>query len=438
MKTCHLTSKYEDKRHELCAPVRPKEKGALIHVDPQDRHQLIRGFGGAFTEAATYTLSRMPKHLRAEVLQACFDPKVGLRYNLGRVHIQSCDFALENYTYMDEGDTTLSSFSIDREKRYVIPAIKDAENIRGGPIDLLASPWSPPGWMKTTGRMNGGGKLLEEYRDLWAQCFVKFLDAYKKEGLSVFAVTVQNEPEATQTWDSCLYTGEEERIFVRDHLGPALAASEHEDTGIIIWDHNRDKIVERAKAVLEDAAAANHVMGVGVHWYVSEEFANLSQVHTMYPDKPIFFTEGCIEGGPRIESFETGEHYCRNMIGDFSNYCTAYIDWNLVLDEKGGPNHVGNYCDAPIIADTKEKKLHYNSSYHAIKHFSHHVDVGARRIGSTSDNKTIGHVAFLNPDGTIVVILQNETESDAPIRIRVGENEESLVVKRRSIVTLTF
>ncbi len=428
------TSLYEGKRLEKVERT-TKQAHSRLFVNSEKRLQSIKGFGGAFTEAAAYTLSQMPSALRQEVLNAYFNPTEGLNYSLGRVHINSCDFALENYTYVDEGDTSLTSFDIKREKQWVIPMIKDAEKIRGDKIELLASPWSPPAWMKTTKTMNNGGRLLPEYRDVWAKYYAKFIDAYQAENLNIFAVSVQNEPAAVQTWDSCEYTAEEERDFVKDHLGPTLKET-HPDVGIIIWDHNRDIIVERATTVLEDPDANAYVWGTGLHWYVSEAFENLSVVHERFPDKHILFTEGCIEGGVQLGSFQTGERYARNMIGDIANYCEGYIDWNLVLNEQGGPNHVGNYCDAPIIADTNTKQLHYNSSYYAIGHFSKYVMPGASRIESLNEGDAVHHVCFVNPDGSIVMVAQNESEDDQHISLNVDEQEQNFVLKKRSIATI--
>ncbi len=432
------TSLYEGTQHETVQR-NTNSTNSVLTVNPRKPFQTMIGFGGAFTEATAYTLSKMPSHLRDEVLHAYFDPKNGLNYNLGRVHINSCDFALENYDYVEELDVSLESFDISREKRFVIPMIKDAEKIRGEKIELLASPWSPPYWMKSNKMMNHGGKLLAEYRDVWARYYVKFIEAYNKENLHVFAVSVQNEPAAVQTWDSCEYTAEEERDFVKNHLGPTIEKSPFSNVGIIIWDHNRDVLVERATTVLKDPEANQYVWGTGIHWYVSEAFENLSILHDQFPDKHILFTEGTIEGGVQPGSFKTGERYARNMIGDISNYCEGYIDWNLVLDEKGGPNHVGNYCDAPIIADTQTKTLRYNSSFYAIAHFSKHIKVGAKRIESTVDNENLTHVAFENPDKSLVLVVQNETENDETLKV-IAPNEESYkcIIKKRSISTIIF
>ncbi len=437
MITHHMTSKHSGRRHEI-VNLETNASDGTITLNPKRTYQTMFGFGGAFTESAAYTLSQMPEDKRTEVLKAYYDPVEGLNYSLGRVHINSCDFSLENYSYVDEYDTSLNSFDISREHRLVIPMIKDAEAIRGEKISLLASPWSPPAWMKTNKEMNNGGKLLAEYRQTWADYYVKFIEKFKEADLSIFAVSVQNEPAAKQTWDSCLYSDEEERDFVKHHLGPTLERSPHASVGIIVWDHNRDMLIPRAETIYGDEEAKRHVWGTGIHWYVSEAFENLSTVHEMAPDKHILFTEGCVEGGVQLQVFENGERYARNMIGDISNHCEGYLDWNLVLNEFGGPNHVGNYCDAPIIADTKEKKLHYNVSYYAIAHFSKHVLPGAKRIDCESANTEVGHVAFMNPDGSLAVVVQNETETDESLTFKFNDQSYTCPIERRSISTITI
>jgi glucosylceramidase len=406
-----------------------------IQVDKNKRFQTILGFGGAFTEAAAYTLSRMSEANQQEILRAYFDKNEGLGYNIGRVAIHSCDFALENYTYIEDGDTTLSTFDIARERRWVIPMIQEAERIAGQPIQLLASPWSPPAWMKTNNDMNHGGKLKPEYRDVWARYYVKFLDALKAEGLTPFAITVQNEPAAVQIWDSCIYTAEEERDFIKHHLGPVMK-DHHPDIHIVIWDHNRDILVERGDTVLQDEEARAYVWGTGLHWYVSEAFENLTTLHNLHPDKHLIFTEGCIEGGVHLGAWHTGERYARNMIGDFRNYNEGYLDWNLVLDETGGPNHVGNFCDAPIICDTTTDTIHYESSYYYIGHFSRHIQVGAIRTESIGQSDTLQHVSFLNPDGSEVLVVLNETDETKHLHVRFTDEDAVIVLEPHSISTL--
>ncbi|MFH5881045.1 glycoside hydrolase family 30 protein [Liberiplasma polymorphum] len=429
------TSKYGGYSHKLVKNINEKPEFNL-QMNSEKTYQSVVGFGGAFTEASAYTLSKMSKENRDKVLDLYFNSETGLRYNLGRVAIHSCDFALENYTYVEENDVELKTFNIERDFKWVIPMIKDAEMIRNASIEILASPWSPPAWMKTNNEMNHGGSLKPEFFQPWANYYIKFINAYENAGINIFGLTVQNEPAAKQVWDSCIYTAEEERDFVKNYLGPTLHKSGHEDKKLIIWDHNRDILVERASTVLSDIEASKYVWGTGVHWYVSEAFENLTKVKELFPDKHLLFTEGCIEGGVRLGSFETGERYARNMIGDFSNFLEGFIDWNLVLNEIGGPNHVGNYCDAPIICDTKNDVVHVNSTYYAIGHFSKYVDVGALRIDTDLDHAHIKQVAFKNPNGSIIMIFQNESEKDAIIAIPYKNDKQSVKISRRSLSTI--
>ncbi len=326
-------------------------------------------------DAATFF--KMDSEAQSAILKAYFDPQDGLGYTLCRTHINSCDFSLGNYAYDEvDGDVDLAHFSIERDHRTLIPLIRAALQVAGGPIKLFASPWSPPAWMKTNGQMNFGGKLKPEYRAAWALYYARYVRAYAEEGIPIWGVSVQNEPEATQTWDSCLYTGEEERDFVRDFLGPMLKAQGLGHLRVIIWDHNRDRMYERAKAVLDDPHAAQYVWGTGFHWYVGDNFDNVQRVHDAFPDKALLFTEGCQEGGPHLNDWSVAERYARSIINDLNRWTVGWVDWNLVLDEQGGPNHVGNYCSAPIIADTQVCSLAgvtFNPSYYAIGHFARFI-----------------------------------------------------------------
>lgn len=269
-----------------------------VSVNTERRFQLIEGFGGAFTEAAAVNWLALGERRRQELLEAYFDTGRGHGYSLCRVHMGSCDFALGNYAHVEmPGDMALASFSIARDRQALLPFIKAAQRAAGRPVKLLASPWSPPAWMKTSGRMNGGGALRPECRGAWARCYARFIEAYEAEGVPIWGVSVQNEPAATQSWDSCIYTAEEERDFVRDFLGPELEASGLGHVRIVIWDHNRDLMVERARAVYSDPDAARYVWGTGFHWYGEDCFDHVQQVHDAWPAKQLLFTEGCQEGG---------------------------------------------------------------------------------------------------------------------------------------------
>jgi glucosylceramidase len=413
-----------------------------ILVDAGKRFQVIEGFGGAFTEAAASTFFKMDSEAQSAILKAYFDPIDGLGYTLCRTHINSCDFSLGNYAYVEQDDDQeLKSFSIERDRRTLLPLIRAAMQVAGGPIKLFASPWSPPAWMKTTGMMNYGGKLKPEYREAWARYYARFVQAYAEEGIHIWGLTVQNEPEATQTWDSCIYTGEEERDFVRDYLGPILRKEGLGHLRLMIWDHNRDRMYERAKVVYDDPEAAQYVWGLGFHWYMGDYFDNVQRVHDAYPDKALLFTEGCLEGGIHLGEWTAGERYARSIINDLNRWTVGWVDWNLVLDEIGGPNHVGNYCSAPIIADTRVCDLsgvHYMNSYYYIGQIAKYIRPGAERIICAPTLDDLEATAFRNPDGKIAVVVMNRTEKPHAFALKYERQAAMAQAPARSISTFLF
>jgi glucosylceramidase len=412
----------------------------IIKIDEGQEYQVMEGFGGAFTEAAADTFYKMSSQKRKEILEAYFCPEKGLNYSLCRTHINSCDFSLGNYSYDEtEGDADLKHFNIERDHIRLIPMIKEAMNVKGSKIKFLASPWSPPYWMKTNGEMNHGGKLKEEYRESWARYFAKYIKAYRNEGIDIWGISVQNEPDAVQTWDSCIYSHEEERDFVRDYLGPIMAKEALGDINIIVWDHNTDLVYERAKVILEDEECAKYVWGVGFHWYSGDQYENLAKTHTTFPSKKLLFTEGCQEGGLHLDSWGVGERYGHNMINDFNNWTVGWIDWNMVLNQTGGPNHVGNYCDAPIIANTGTDQLYYENSYYYIGHFSRYIEPGATRIGCSCNGcDQLETTAFKNPDGSLVVVVMNSNDHEVGYTISIGDKGANIKALAHSILTLKY
>ena len=406
----------------------------LISVYPNIQYQTITGFGGAFTEAAAVTLNKLSLENQEKILKLYFDPQEGIGYNFGRVAINSCDFSLENYTYVTEGDQTLESFDIERDKQAVIPMIKGA--LKYNEIDIFASPWSPPAYMKTTNQMNNGGKLKKEYYELWSEYYVKFIQAYQSNGIEIKTITVQNEPFKPHRWESCPYTAEEERDFVKYHLGKKM-----QDLGvdILFWDHNKERVVDRAITMFSDEQTKNYIRGIAFHWYSGDYFEELEMFHKLYPDKDLIFSEGCYEYSRGVsDARKVGEMYAHDMIGNFNNYCNAFCDWNLLLNEQGGPNHVGNYCDAPIMADTANDTFEVHTSYYYIGHFSKYVQKGARRIGSSKFGTNIETVSFQNPNGSVVSIVLNRTSEDISFTFKIGENMIECIAQEHSIATYIF
>jgi glucosylceramidase len=436
---CYLTARDSGARLTEQAPLRPDagEPGLpALRVTTDQLFQAIEGFGGAFTEAAAVTWLALGAVRRDEVLRSYFDRDAGHGYSLCRVHMGSCDFALGNYAHAETpDDLALAGFSIARDRQALLPFIQAAQRAAGEPLKLLASPWSPPAWMKTTGRMNGGGSLRPEYRGTWARCYARFIAAYAAEGVPIWGVSVQNEPLATQTWDSCIYTAEEERDFVRDHLGPELEAAGLGDVRIVVWDHNRDLMVERANVVYSDPAAARYVWGTGFHWYGEDHFDHVQQVHDAWPDKQLLFTEGCQEGGPHHGSWELGERYARSLINDLNRWTVGWIDWNLLLDDRGGPNHVGNFCSAPILVDPATGTVAPQSSYYYLGHFARFIKPGARRVPCAADRPALEATSFLNPDGSVAVVVMNRTERAQRFALNIGERRAVTELPPRSIAS---
>lgn len=382
-----------------------------LTVDVQSRYQQHLGMGGSLTEAAAYTIMENHDDKLIQTLINAYFSVDGLGYNWTRMHMNSSDFSLGNYTYVAHQDTTLATFSIARERWYVLPMLKKI--LKAQPkLNILISPWSPPGWMKDNGQMNHGGSLLPQYASLWAQYYVKFIQALQQEGIEPWGVTVQNEPAAKQVWDSCLYSPTQERDFIKHHLGPALTQAFGDKIKLLVWDHNRDIMLERVTPIYEDLEASKYVWGTGFHWYGPELFEEVGKTKAKFPEKHLLFTEGCIEGGPRPGDWATGERYARNIIGDFLQGNEGFIDWNLVLNEQGGPNHVGNYCDAPILFDRRQQTIIYNSSYFVIGHFSKFITPGSIRIALTSPlPQGVSGVSYLRPDGHLVIVLLNTLET---------------------------
>jgi glucosylceramidase len=436
-----LSSRYSGARlteqEQLTQTYDQEASGSRIWLDSRSRFQTIQGFGGAFTEAAATTWLKLDEQQKNQVVQDYFHPTLGHGYTFCRVHMGSCDFSLSNYSHVEEfQDEQLRNFSIERDLQALIPFIKAAQKVARQPIKLLASPWSPPAWMKSSGKMNNGGKLKPEFAALWARCFVLFIEAYARQGIPIWGVTVQNEPQATQRWDSCIYTAQEERDFIRDHLGPALENAGLENVRIVAWDHNRDEMVERASVIFNDIEAAKYVWGTGFHWYVENHFDHVQQVHDAWPDKFLLFTEGCQEGGPHLDDYSVGERYGHSIINDLNHWTVGWIDWNLLLDETGGPNHVGNLCSAPLIALTTENRVLKQHSFDYLGHFSRFIRDGAERILCAANREVLECCAFINSDSSVVLVVMNRSEEQRSFQIQLQARIWLAEIPARAILTI--
>jgi len=427
-------------------PSEPTSEGKVyVFVDAKKTFQPFIGIGGALTDAAAETFAKLPAARQDELIAAYYSADKGIGYTLARTNIHSCDFSSESYTYVTEGDKDLTSFSIAHDLRYRIPLIKRAMAATGNRLKLFASPWSPPAYMKDNNDMLHGGHLRPEFYRAWALYYTKFIKSYRQAGVPIWGITVQNEPMATQTWESCVYQATDERDFVKNYLGPAMVEQGLRDVNVMVWDHNRDLILQRAQTILDDPAAAKYVWGVAFHWYEdwsggTQMYDNVALVHQLYPTKHLLFTEGTPANfdSTAYGRWSLGEAYGRSMIHDFNSGTEGWTDWNILLDERGGPNHVGNFCFAPIHADTRTGTLIYTNSYYYIGHFSKFIRPGARRIVASPSRSMLLTTGFVNDDGTVIVVVMNPTAQGGPYNLTVGGASVEITTRPHSIQTVVF
>jgi glucosylceramidase len=318
----------------------------------------------------------------------------------------------------------------------MFPLLEDAQRMCQSQIEIMLSPWSPPAFMKINGERNHGGKLKEEYQAAWAEYICRYIKEFNRRGYKVTRMSLQNEPKAVQTWDSCVYTAKEEKAFLRDFMYPALCNNDLSEIEIFIWDHNKERVFDRACTIIDEDT--NHmVAGIAFHWYSGDHFEALGLVKEKFPDKKLILSEACIEYCKYSSDnfLENAQKYAHDMIGNLNQGMTAFYDWNLFLDEQGGPNHVKNYCDAPYMFDTKEKKLLERNTLAYIRHFSHFIHPQAVRIAHTRYTDKLEVTAFKNLDGTIAIVLLNKEKEEREAFIRMEGHGVKVLIAPSSIAT---
>lgn len=421
----------------------PLETEICVFVAPKKTFQSVMGIGGAITDASAEVFAKLSADKQKEFVDAYYSVDKGIGYSLIRTNIHSCDFSTGSYTYIKEGDKELKSFNIDHDRKFRLPLIKKALATAGN-VPFYVSPWSPPAFMKDNKNMLRGGKLLPEFRQAWANYYVKYIQALEKEGIPVWGLSIQNEPMAVQTWESCIFTAEEERDFLKNHLGPTIR-KELGDKKIIVWDHNRDLMNQRANVIFDDPEASKYAWGMGFHWYETWTggkplFENVQKVAEAYPDKKLIFTEGCVEkfDAKKYQHWPNGERYGQQMIHDFNNNTVAWTDWNILLDEKGGPNHVGNFCFAPIHVDTKSGEIIYTPSYYYIGHFSKFVRPEAKRVSTVVSRSSLISTTFVNKDGKMATVVMNQSDEKVTYNLFVETSKTTVEIPAHAIQTIVY
>jgi glucosylceramidase len=443
--------------------------GDTLILKPEKKYQTITGFGGAFTESTAHLLNQLSDEKRQAVLEAYFGED-GARYSLTRTHMNSCDFSLNSYSYAPvPGDTNLQHFSIHEDTNDIIPIIKQAQNISKDGFKVVASPWTAPPWMKDNNTWNGG-KLLPRYYDTWALFFSKYAKAYAKEGIDIWAFTVENEPLGNDaSWESMHYTPEEMALFTKNHLAPRLA-EDSIDAKILVYDQNRgEELKEYITPLLTDKELVSKIYGTAVHWYTGTKDwfpESLQYTHDLAPDKAIIHTEGCIDAEvphwqddqwywqeeatdwgyqwakPENKHFHPKYtptyRYARDIIGCLNNWVEGWIDWNMVLDDKGGPNLAQNWCIAPVLVKPEKNEVYYTPLYYVLSHFSKFIRPGAQRIGFEMNQKNLMATALQNKDGSYVLVVLNQNKKPQNLNVILGQQSVNFTIDQQALQTIVL
>lgn len=441
-----------------------------ITLNPEEKFQTITGFGGAFTESSAYLVNKLSEANRKKIMNAYFGAD-GANYSLTRTHINSCDFSLKHYAYaMEDGDKNLEYFSIHEDKNNnLIPMILQAKAISKEGFKIIASPWTSPPWMKDNKNWVGG-KLLPEYYDTWALYFSKYIDAYKKEGIDIWGVTVENEPHGNgNNWESMLFSPQEMTSFVQNHLGPTLEKEGKGNIKILGYDQNRAGIKEWVDEMYKDEATSKYYSGTAIHWYEStyEVFPeDLQYAHNKAPNKFLIQTEACVDSEVphwqddawywKKEATDWGwdwasekdkylhpkyapvNRYAVDIIGCLNNWVDGWVDWNMVLDTKGGPNWFKNWCVAPVIVNPETDEVYFTPLYYVMSHFSKFMRPGAVKIGCTIDYNELVATAVKNPDNSIALVVFNPTDKIQNLEIKLTNQTKHISINAKALQTVVI
>ncbi len=493
----------------------------VIHVRPDIFRQTLHGIGSSFTESAAFVLAHLETEARAEVMQRIFGAD-GADFALARTPIGATDFSLEGrYSYADVADDrSLQHFSVAVDKdgfsadRYpgikderfdLLPMIRQALEIKSGQrgtgLKIIASAWTAPAWMKDIedwyrpgsadhGHDGTGGRLKPEYEETYADYLLRYLEAYRKEGVYIWGLTPVNEPLGNSgQWESMHFTAESQRDFIKHHLGPKLHASGYGDIELFMLDHSRGHLEQWADVIYTDPDSAKYTSGAAVHWYEStfKVYEDVfDRVHARYPEYSIVHTEGCIDdlgkdAPPGVrdpvgykesgwfdndefwwndnasdwaysvtwEGVDAADHplytpvhrYARNIIVSLNHWVSGWIDWNVVLDARGGPNHVGNYCGAPIMIDTATGYVYYTPIYYILAQFSRSIRPGDRVVRvdrhlAGLDADAIHASASVNRAGLLSVQVLNTTKQPVDYALQVGAQHATVAIDANALQTL--
>ena len=433
-------------------------KSADVVIEVADENvQTILGFGGAFTDAATMTVKSLSTKSQVNLLGSYFSTQ-GIEYSIGRIPIASCDFSTRPYSYDDfVGDFNLTKFSLAEEDLvFKIPVIKQAISMGRRNISLFGSPWSSPYWMKTNNNMTGRGfikgKVGDVYHKAWAQYFVRFIQEYKNHGLDIWGITAQNEPTDGRLPGfrfQCLgWTAELQRDFIAKDLGPALDAAGLGHVKLMILDDSRLLLPLWAEVVLRHPEAAKFVSGIAVHWY-QDRIGPVSALDRTYEQfGQNFFllsTEACEQDtfdkkkSVSLGNWGRAEHYFHDITQDIQHGVSGWVDWNIALDTRGGPNWVNNMADSPVIVNATADEFYKQPMFYAMGHFSKFVWPGSKVLKSSIIPASFDALVFQRPTGDRVATLGNY--NNEPVTVVIHDTLSgwiNLEVPARTLVTVVW
>lgn len=414
----------------------------IISVDSSTTYQAIEGYGAALTGSSAYLFhKKLNTASRKDLLSDLFDTISGIGVSFVRLSMGASDFSISDFTYDDmpagESDFNLENFSLSQDLDDVVPILKEIVSISPG-VRFMATPWSPPAWMKTNRKL-AGGKLKTDCYSVYADYFVKYIRAMEAQGVIIHSVTPQNEPLHFTAGYPCMeMQAGEQAEFIRNHLGPKFTSGGI-NTKIIIYDHNWDN-TNYAISILNDASARQYIAGSAFHAYAGDVSA-MGIVHTAHPDKDLYFTE--ISGGAWATDFASNLMWnVQNIfIGTAKNWSKSALLWNLALDQNWGPQNGGcDNCRGVVTINAANGSITYNEEFYAIAHFSKFVRPGALRIASPvpSALSTIVAVAFLNPDGSKVLVACNIGGETKTFAVTQGKNNLAYSIPPQSVATITW
>ena len=496
-------------------------EGVVIRIQPEIVKQTIDGIGTSFTESSAFVLAHLDPQKRREVMERIYGES-GANFSLTRTHVGACDFCVDGkYSYADQkDDIKLESFTIAPDKEGfkradhpgiadesydLLPMIQEALAIKSGQPDrelrIIASAWTAPAWMKDieTWYIPGapennwqgtGGSLKPAYVPTYADYLLKYLDAYRAEGVNIWGLTPVNEPHGNNgQWESMHFTPETQNEFIKKHLGPKLKSSQYGDIKLLAYDQNRDGLEHWTDVIFGDPQTAPFVYGVAVHWYEStfKVYEDVfERVHQKFPDFAIIHTEGCIDDlgkpapngvtdperyqesgwfdnddfwwnpnatdwaysvtweGVKVEDhpiYTPVHRYARNIIVSLDHWMRGWVDWNIVLDQNGGPNHVGNFCGAPIMIDTESKQVYYTPIYYVLAQFSKTIRPGDKAVQTEKQLAGLGSddlhaCATVNRDNLLSVQLLNTTKVPIRYQLQIGGRYAEITIAANAVQTV--